>query len=54
MGRYRKIFDNKSDRLKREARDIWRDADEGKISADDARNIITTLAGGFTMPRWMD
>lgn len=36
-----------------QARDIWRQVGEGKITADDARKQIVELAGGLKQPKWM-
>ena len=49
----RRIFNNKSDALKKQAREVWKDADEGRISQQSAREIITAMAGGFDLPKWM-
>ena len=45
--------DKKTPQLEQAIRSIWEQHEEGKITKDQARNMILKASGGFTKPEWM-
>lgn len=47
------LFDNKKGDIKPHVKEIWQDVEEGKLTPEEARDRIKTVAGGFSKPAWM-
>lgn len=45
--------EKKTPELKARVKEIWQDVQEGKLTADEARDSIKSVANGFSKPAWM-
>jgi hypothetical protein len=45
--------EKKTSELKSQVKEIWQDAQDGKLTADEAREKIKSAAQGFSKPEWM-